>query len=517
MKTFLTFLSAMTLGVMAAQAQVEAPALDGYYRICCPAFDDVLSASGRHTLQLGEASATSADNVAYVKADELYSIIPEMEQLQDMAAAGLISGTDFVNQLQLLQNLNAWKSGQYAVKELRIQGVDYAAMAKRLGDYADDAIEDFLNNDIEALWQEHYADFMGMAIFTGIIMPADYESPATLRRWAENYLSQWRSYADFGLYLSPQMALPEGADDNTPLVHTGNYYISFRTPIWVGNLKKGQQWFNSWKQSMDGPEAEQLDVWGSTKKRILQAIAVDYPEGTPAYSFVRSLLGDVEADMVYAIGENEDGELYCQPQPDTFGENGITLTMEDILKCTWAFVPVTADCPVIVADSEAETADYAYSTLYTDFAYELSGATAYYATAVDGATGEPTLVEIVGGKVPAATPVILRRAAEAPCLVVPTTEAVPAVVGNVLSGTCHALTTEQPVVVFGGANLEPVFGHRTDAVAPNTAYFAGEVTGAGIHAVNQAAATRIFDLQGRPVERVAAPGLYIVNGQKMLR
>lgn len=502
---------------MMAQADETNPTLDGYYRMINPVFDDAMIAHGRYDLGCDAILASNAGNIVYVKADELYSIVPEMQKLEQMSQNGEIDIMTFISMMQQLQTLNAWKTGSYPVKELRIQGVDYVEMAQHLSDYCDDAIEDFLNNDIDDIWANHQTDLMGMAIFTGIITPADYSTPESLRRWAENYLTQWRMVCDFGFYLHPQMTVPEGADENTPMVHTGGYYLVFRTPVWVGNLKKGQQWFNGWKIAEEGEGADQLDIWGSAKKRIMKAIEVDYPEGTPANEFVRFMLSGTEADMVYAVGEDESGELYCVPQPDVFGENGVTLTTEDLLKCTWAFDPVNEERPLYVNPTMQDATGDAYTTLCTDFAYELKNATAYYATAV-AQNGEMTLQEVAGGKVPAQTPVVIKSQANVEVLpaAVPVMEEVAPLSGNVLKGTLHPMDCDQRVAALAVSDGKVLMNHGTTTVNANSAYYDGEVT-LGIEQLQSERSERVMDLQGRLLTNDQAHGLRIVNGKKQMR
>lgn len=492
--------------------------VEGFYRLSNPAFGDTFTASSRFGFGFDLKSATDAGSVVYLKADELYSLIPQLEELEAKVNAGEIDINTYLNTMQELMTLNSWKSGYYPVQQFCIQGVDYAALIKKLADYADDAIEAFINTEVEDIWQNNRYDLMMMSIFTsGIITPADYETVESLSLWFENYLTRWRSIFDFALYLTPVNVIPD--DDESPAVFNGKYHIRFRTPQWVGNMKKAQLWFNNLRASED-PDFEPLDIWATSMKRVLEAFAKDYPAESEAYCFVERLLSSIEADMQYCIGESEDGSLFCQPLPDAFGENGVVVSEDAFEQITWQFDAVDAEQPLAVAPVLCDADSYYYTTLCTGFAYQIASAdvTAYYATAVNVETGEPTLAAIADGKVPALTPVVIRSRsslAQDNCLV-PVSDVLPAIEGNVLSGTLFAQDNTDQAVTLCMTDGKPVFAHRAALLDANTAYYTGQVA-SGIETLSLGAASQLYDLQGRKVSAAGQKGFYIVNGQKIIR
>lgn len=530
MKKIYSFLMAAAMFICPAtmMAQDDDSAFDGFkgfYRLSNPGFDDSFYADGRYSIGASILSPTNAGQVVTLEADKMYTIADDWAKLDQLLEAGAIDATTYVQMFQQIMTLYSWKSGFYPVKHLRVQGVDYAEMVAKLADYTDDAIEDFLNNDVQRIWEENYTDLVMMGIFTSVIYPGNYETPEALRAWFENYLTKWRSIADFKVYMQPVLTTaPEDDPDFIPEV-TNNYYLRFRTPQWLGgDMQKAQTWFNNWKSGNGTiPDAPQIDIWATAKRRILKALSADYPEGSDAYLFAKELLGGLEANMEYCFGENEEGKIYAQPLPDTFGENGVQITADILQQATWTLNEVNADMPFAAAPSTSITdaeGNY-YTTLFTDFAYQLQSdnTTAYYATEVNEITGEPTLVAIADGKVPAQTPVIICSKSAQPQdnVILPIDEEVAPISDNVLKGTYYAMENNGEKTAFGTADGKPLFGSIYGTIAANSAYYDGVIT-AGVKNVNTITTDNTaYDLQGRKVSDTSKSGVYIINGKKVIK
>ena len=176
-----------------------------------------------------------------------------------------------------------------------------------------------------------------------------------------------------------------------------------------------------------------------------------------------------------------------------------------------------------------------YATLYLDFAATIpAGVEAYTVTAVND--GYVTLTQ-VAGVLPANTGVIV-KADEGEYTFAYSADEAADVAGNLLKGTvADEYITEDACVLSKGANGIGLYGaikNQLDGTAwlnnANKAYLpAGEVSGAAsysfafgegttgvdeVKAENGNVKGEIYDLTGRRVEAITAPGIYIVNGVK---
>lgn len=529
MRKFYSLLMGMLLmGTSAAMAQGEdgdatAPAtISGYYRLTNPAFGDVLTVEGRHSIKAGEMTANNAGSVIQIETDKVWSFAEAMKKLDERLAAGEITEQQYTALFQQTMTVDSWKGGFYPVTSFRSQGVEYTTMIKKLADYCDDAIEAYLNDEIPGIYEKNWLRLLQLCAFApDAINPSNISTVDTFRKWAENYLTRWRSVADFNLYLQPVLDIPEG-EDGVP-VPTGQYYLVFKTPVWVGSMKKAQQYLNNMIID-DEPvsEDDKLDLWGDSKTRILRAVAKDYPEGSAPYNFLHELLGKAEADMVYFLGETEEGGLYIQPLPDTFGTNGVAITADDLARCTWRFNKVDEEMPFAVKPV-LKAGDAYYTTLCTDFPYEIksAGAKAYFVESVasDGTFAETQELT----KVPAGTPVVIKSqsADMKDNILVPLAEAVTPIEGSALEGTYFACDNSGQMK---GLRLlddgKASFTLLSGKVAANSAYYTGEVEGA-VDAIQKVLSNtsngNVYNLNGQRVQRVGTKGVYVVNGKKVIR
>lgn len=492
----------------------ESAGASGFYRLENPAFGDEISVEGRFGFKGVAPDAGNAGAIFSIEAGEFYTAIPELQEIQRLYDEGLITGTEFVQMMQQVNVLNGWKSGLYPIKSFVVQGVDYAELLKKIDTYADNAIETFLNEESADIYREYRNTLTMLCIFASdVINPSNLENEETFAAWAEAYLTKWHSVADFGLYLNPINAIPD--DTSAAPVFTGAYNIMFKTPVWVGNMKKAQTYINN--MIIDDAQSDiHFDLWESAKKHIVNEIKKDYPEDSPVFAFLKQMLESTEMDTNYLIGENEDGTLYSQPTPDTFGENGVVVTEEDFARCVWYFDKVTEDKPLVITAKESDAEGNYYSTLYTGFAYDVKSADTkvYYATAVDASTGECTLEEI-SGTVPALTPVIIKSTTEETSLL-PVSSDAAAIEGNALLGTLYAQQNSGDMASLAVVEGSPVFKAFHDVVPANTTYVHGDVSAIS-QLMNATGASTIYDLQGRKVETINQKGIYIVNGKCFVR
>lgn len=517
-------MGAMLMLSSAAVAQTELPSqINGHFRLTNPAFGDAMFVGNRYNISATQPSVTAAGSVFKIETGKVWSFAEEVAKLDARRDAGEITEEQHGALFQQMMVVDAWKGGFYPITQLRCQGVDYVEMIQKLADYCDDAIENYLNDEIPTIFEQYRYKLPLLCIFASdVINPTNIESVDTFRKWAESYLTRWRSVADFNMYLQPIYTTP--VNDTDPIQPTGEFYITFKTPVYVGNMKKAQEYINNMViDDVAVSEDEKLDLWVDSKVRILRAVAKDYPEGSPAYKFLDDLLGESQMDMVYLLGESEDGSLHIKGLPDTFGTNGVTITADDLAKCTWKFDMVDGEQPFAVQPkAEMKDADgFYYTTNFTDFAYQIqnAGTKAYYATAIEE-NGTITLAEIADGKVPAQTPVIIRSlSAELnDNKLVPLDEEVSPIEGNKLLGNFFETANEDGKKSIAIQDGKATFAAQYDVVPANSAYTYTQGT---VDAISKfkfdTTGNKIYNLQGHMLNDMNQKGIYIVNGKKVIR
>ena len=510
-------------GLTMAQEATLPEKLDGFFRLTNSAFDDALTIKGRYDICGTVPDPANAGSVFEISTTEMWNFALEIAKYQTMLEQGLITEEEYTQIFMSLMN-QSWKSGFYPLTKFRSQGVDYIGMIDKLPDYADSAIEYFLNNDIQKLYTDYREQLTLLCVFAAdIINPTNLETEETFRQWAENYLTKWRSATDFTLFLHPVYDIPD--DTSSPSVPTGEYYLEFKTPPYVGNMEKAQKYINGILTNNDPTaDVDTLNLWGSAKHYILQEIARDYPEGSKAYDFVHNLLGDTNMNQLYVIGESEEGGIQLQPLPDAFNTQGIILTDEDVARCTWKFDVVDDSQPFAVRPDSGITDGEGnfYTTLCTDFAYRMlsSDTKAFYATSVDTSTGVPELTAVAGDVVPAATPVVIKSTSSdvsANRLLPIQDETAAPIDGNALYGTCLAFENDGHLMSLGSKEGTPAFIIYHPEVPANSAYAYSETGSISTPATDSLNNGRIYDILGREVKDAGAKGIYIINGKKTVR
>lgn len=503
-------------GTVRAQ-ETLADSLSGYYRLTTPAYGDAFHAAQKFSIDPAALSLTDAGSIVRLQTSKAYTLQDELAELQRRLDAGEIDTTQYSQLFQQALTLSAWKSGCYPVRVFRIQGVDYAQFVADLADYTDDAIESFLNTGADSVYTKWQSSWPLIGIFTSIMYPKDYATLTDFKNWCEKLITQARNITDFTIFMQPEIQSTDAGG-----VYTGNYYLKFKTPAWIGNLKKAQIYMNSiLTNNGANKDVDTFNIWGSVKEAILGEIAKKYPAGSDAYNLAEQIFGNTEVDMVYCIGETEQGKLYAQPLPDTFGSNGVNLTADDIQRIVWKLSKVDADQPFAVAPQEKAADGSFYTTLYTDFPMQLTsaGTQAYYVTSVDANTGIPTLQEVPGNKIPALTPVIIKSssASAQDNQILPLDEDVAPIEGNVLKGVLFSAESDgTQLSLSAGDGL--TFTQKSATLSANSAYYDGAVA-AGISSVRSDAnhADAVYDLQGRKVSSLVSKGIYIINGHKVVR
>lgn len=193
---------------------------------------------------------------------------------------------------------------------------------------------------------------------------------------------------------------------------------------------------------------------------------------------------------------------------------------------------------------------FGYTSLCLSKAVDVpEGVTAYIGKLNDAQTA--VTLTAIEGAIPAETGVILVGEPDAALTLTPAKAAVADVTGNVLKGTVTGIKApkDQAVYVLGYkpddeaarfyysstiANTEVESGETVRAIPANKAYLAIETASAApsiriqfgdepgnVTAIEQieseaSAARVIYDLSGRRLTELSKPGLYIVNGRKML-
>ena len=200
----------------------------------------------------------------------------------------------------------------------------------------------------------------------------------------------------------------------------------------------------------------------------------------------------------------------------------------------WTIEKVEA-LPVTITDAQ-------YATFYAPVEVTVpEGVEAYYVTADGVNSTYITLTKIEDGVVPANTGVILYAEEGAYDLEITSTGAA-AITGNLLRGTAAATyVTDDAYVLAKNANNEAYLGKATKNQSNNSAWknnshkaylpasavpaaaqasngfrFGEGTTGIDEITDNRVQSTVIYDLTGRRVENISAPGIYIVGGKKVL-
>ncbi|MCM1153616.1 MAG: hypothetical protein NC328_08190, partial [Muribaculum sp.] len=488
------------------------------------AFGEDLFAKSKYDLTQSLPNASSIGSVVEVRTGEMWSLLDEMSRLQKLLDEGKITSTEYTSMLISAMGVNSWKSGLYPITTFRTQDVDYIEMINKLPDYCDLAIEAFLNNDCNKIYEEYRGNLMLLcALASDVINPSNISSPEAFRKWCENYLTKMRNNTDFTLYLNPvykNTSLDDG--ETTTVTYTGEWYTEFKTSPWIGSMQKAQSYINAiLTDNGKVTDVDTLDIWGSAKDYLRAEIIKDYGEDSPAVKFAHNLFGDTNMNTIYTLGELEEGGLYPQPLPDAFNTQGVILTEEDLLRSTWKFTPVNAESAVAVAvNPEMKGSDNLYYTTFCspwNFEMLSPGMKAYVATDVNYGSGAVTLQEIPGTKIPANTPVVIST--ESPELannkILPIEEEVAAVDGNLLEGNLFAQANGGHDFILSLKEGAPAFTRWINTLPANNAFINnGE---AGINTIFSGNADgKIFDLQGREVKD-AQKGIFIINGKKVVR
>lgn len=509
-----------------ASAQAQLPErLDGYFRLTNTAFQEALTAKSSYNLGGAIPNPADAGSVFNITTGKMWSFAEEMERLQQMLDEGKITEEQYTLLFMSAMNVNSWKSGFFPVTGLTVQGQDFVKLINRFPDWADAAIEYFLNNEVANLYSEHRGTLTMLCAFaTDIIKPVNLDSEESFRKWTENYLTKWRAVADFGLYLHPVWTTPDPEDDKAVSEPTGEYYLEFKTPPYVGSMEKAQMYINKiLTGNGSATDVDTLNIWGSAKQYMMAEMAKEYAEDSPEYTFVHNLLGDSKMNTLYIIGESEEGGLRIQELPDAFNTQNVIITADDIARCTWKFEQLDEEYPFAAAikEKDYDKDGWHYGTLNLTFPCRMlsPGMEAYYATAVNEETAEPAMERLSGDIIPAYTPVILRNmsADAADNKLLPLEESdVENPTDNILKGTVFA---EENVGFYTLAASEngPLFKAHPEVVAANTAYYDGEIVNVSAISSSPAGEVKIYDLLGREVKDTQARGLYIINGKKVVK
>ena len=509
------------VGSAASAQNVSTPdSLNAYYRLSNPDLNQYMTAFTEGGIGVTSANPSNASQVFRLSTSKLYNISADLADLRSRLDKGEIDTATYNTLSQQVLTLNIWKNGSHPVKEFRTQGADYALFFSRLSDYCDSAITDFLNDEVPDIYNEYHDALTLLAVFSGVIYPADLATEEAFRSWCERYLVQWRDITDFSLYMRPLYITP--TDGGDPYFST-SYAVEFKTPAWIGNMKNAQTYINAiLTNNGANPDVDTLDIWQSAVERVLAEVAKDYTEESEAYKLAENLFDNTKADMVYALSTDENGDLYAQPLPDAFGTNGVSLTAEQRQRLTWTPEEVNDHSPFSVAPQASLKGDdgYYYTTLNTDFPYRVLSAdvSVYTVSAVDSTTGATTLNALSDGRVPAHTPVVVRsKSADlTQNQLTPLDGDLAPIDGNVLSGTLFARQNTNRAQTLTLANGKPAFLEKPETLPANTAFYYAKIA-EGLLPIPTTSATKVvFDLQGRRVAQPNHRGIYIINGRKVV-
>jgi hypothetical protein len=178
-----------------------------------------------------------------------------------------------------------------------------------------------------------------------------------------------------------------------------------------------------------------------------------------------------------------------------------------------------------------------YATFYSETAAIIPEGVTAYAGVLNSNNTALTLEELTG-YIPAKTAVVLEGTKGTPATLKSTIYTIAEVSENSLKGSATDLATPSNVDVYtlsiadekvafrkfvgenlsaGKADLEVEAGQGAPMIRFNGEYTdePGNVTGISTVAIESNAPQVIYDLNGRRVKSIAAPGLYIVNGKKV--
>ncbi|MBQ9646260.1 MAG: hypothetical protein IJV24_07885 [Prevotella sp.] len=485
---------------------------NGYFRIVNNGYGDVLSTNGTHQfgLTLTENSArTVPASIFYYDTNGIYNFADDMAQLGDNISVG---------DLMRLMTTSAWKSGSYTTYDLASQGISFGGYLRKLGEYTNTVLANFAESqEVKDFYENGPAWYLSAAM-SGAFYPADMESLDTFKAAVTRWMKQWKNYFDFNIYLKPAQDM-----ENCFLMH-------FHSPMDISKVQDTQEQINNMASEEGGSLGYHYDFFGCFKRKVVEEAAKELDE--QGVAFLQHIMDQLELDKEYYIGENEQGELYVVgfSKEAMFGENGelASINQDELI---WTMQPVDDVNPLMVEmpSRHIGTDGYYYTTLFTDFAYQLGeGVEAYYIDAIND--GKAHLVAI-DGKVPAQTGVILRSKSKAAVsnVLLPIDEEVAAISGNLLKGTCLPIgsiegayamsTTANEQGTAGAIEMSPV-----SHISANTCYTEQHASivaldVAGIETAERqhdSARHTAFDLQGRSTSSTAK-GVYIVDGKKMVK
>lgn len=495
----------------------------GYYRFVNNGYGDVLSTDAKYGFSLfntENSAQTLPATVFYYDTNGMFSFADAISQITD--EQGQIDVTTF----QTLMATSAWKSGGYSTYDITGQGISYGGYLRNLRKYINAAIASFPTSDEVKDFYENGPSWWLQIAMIQYFKPADMTSLETFQAAVKRFMDTWGMYMETNIYLMPVQNNPNG------------FLLTFHSPFDIAKMQDTQEQINNMVTD-DMPQGYNYDFFGTFKRKVIEEAAKELGAESEGLKYLERVIAPIELNKQYYIGENEKGELYVTglSQEAIFGENGelTTINQDELI---WNVMPVNEDAPLLSAMHKGlkDSNEYFYTTLFTDFAYQLGeGVEAFYIDAVnDGVAHLAPIAE----KVPALTAVVLRskNAAAVGNVLLPLTEEVAPIEGNLLKGTCLPLadaegkSVMQAVVEGETGNI--VMAKATGAIAANTCYIdtpadesniviaqlsSDVVAGISTVKAETAASEKVFDMQGRPVSGQLQKGIYIVNGKKVVR
>lgn len=487
----------------------------GYFRIINNGYGDVVTVDRKYGLSINatEGSArTQPGSIFYYDTNGIYNFADDMEQIKD--EEGNVSLAD----LMRLMATTSWKSGSYGTYDLSCQGISLGkGYLENLMKYVNAAADNFDQSEAVKNFYETGPRWYLFVAMSGLFYPADMETLETFQAAVKRFMQQWKRYFDFGLYMNPVQDM-----DNCFTIH-------FHSPLDIAKMQDTQDQINNMTDESTGQNlGYNYNFFAAFKQCVIDEAAKELDGDALAY--VKHVLEPIDLNREYYIGENEQGEIYSLgfTTEAMFGENGEWegVSQDELI---WTIQPVDETNPLLVPmkDGLKDTEGNYYTTMFTDFAYQLGeGVEALYISAIED--GQATLTPFVG-KVPANTAVILRskNAAAVSNVLLPIDEELPAIEGNLLKGTCLPMQDSEGKYVLTGSYNSQIgnicMGTEGNGIAANSCYTEQPAVIAaldlsGIHEVvsRQTGKTKCFDLQGREAKTVKK-GIYVVNGKKVVK